>query len=473
LNLRRALIVSASLALTGCLVGPDFEPPPSSAPNAWRAPLASGLSAEAPTEDEIARWWEALGDPLLVELEQRAAAANRDIASAQARLREARARRSGARAGLFPNSRGGATASQSDGSGALSAGINLGARELYDVSFDASWEIDLFGGLRRGLEAAKADLAASAANLAGVRVSVAAEVADAYVTLRAQQQRLALAEENARAQAETLALTRWRSAAGLTTELDVEQARANLAQTQAAIPQLRTAVALNETRLAVLVGEPPGALAQQLAAPAKVPAPPERIAVGVPAAALARRPDVRAAERQLAAETARIGVAKASALPRLTLTGSVGVESLTTGDLFTSAAKTTSVAAGLSQVLLDFGRVKAQIDAQKAVRDRALAELEGTLLGALKEVEDALVAFAQEEARRDALAEAANAAQRAAALSRDQYAAGLVDFEAVLAAERALFTSQDQLAASEGEFAANLVRVYKALGGGWQNEESL
>jgi len=325
------------------------------------------------------------------------------------------------------------------------------------VSFDASWEIDLFGGLRRGLEAAKADLAASAANLAGVRVSVAAEVADAYVTLRAQQRRLALAEENARAQAETLALTRWRSDAGLTTELDVEQARANLAQTRAAIPQLRTAVALNETRLA---------------AAGPVPAPPDRIAVGVPAAALARRPDVRAAERLLAAETARIGVAKASALPRLTLTGSVGVESLATGDLFTSAAKATSMAAGVSQVLLDFGRVKAQIDAQKAVRDRALAELEGTLLGALKEVEDALVSFAQEEARRDALAEAAEAAQHAAALSRDQYAAGLVDFEAVLAAERALFTSQDQLAASEGEFAANLVRVYKALGGGWQSEEA-
>lgn len=457
MNLRCALITLASLPLAGCLVGPDFEPPPSAAPDAWRAPLASGLSSDAPADDEIARWWEALGDPLLVELEQRAAAANRDIASAQARLREARARRSGARAGLFPTSRGTATASQSDGSGALSAGIDLGSRELYDVSFDASWEIDLFGGLRRGLEAAKADLAASAANLAGVRVSVAAEVADAYVTLRAQQRRLALAEENARAQAETLALTRWRSDAGLTTELDVEQARANLAQTRAAIPQLRTAVALNETRLA---------------AAGPVPAPPDRIAVGVPAAALARRPDVRAAERLLAAETARIGVAKASALPRLTLTGSVGVESLATGDLFTSAAKATSMAAGVSQVLLDFGRVKAQIDAQKAVRDRALAELEGTLLGALKEVEDALVSFAQEEARRDALAEAAEAAQHAAALSRDQYAAGLVDFEAVLAAERALFTSQDQLAASEGEFAANLVRVYKALGGGWQSEEA-
>jgi NodT family efflux transporter outer membrane factor (OMF) lipoprotein len=343
-------------------------------------------------------------------------------------------------------------------------------RENYQLGFDASWELDLFGGLRRGVEAARADLAASAENLRAVRIGIAAEVAQSYAELRALQQRLALAEENVRAQSETLDLTRWRSEAGLTTALDVEQARANLEQTRAALPQIRTSLAAASARLAVLVGEPPGALDAQLAAPAQVPAPPPRIAVGVPADALARRPDVARAERLLAAETARIGVAKAQALPRLSLTGSVGVESLAAGDLFTAASYTSTLLGNLTQVVLDFGRVKATIDAQKAVRDAALADFEATLLEALEDVENSLVAFVEEEQRRDALAAAADAAQLAAQLARDQYAAGLVDFESVLSAERALFSSQDQLAASEGVYASNLARLYKALGGGWARE---
>lgn len=459
------LLSACALAASGCLVGPDFVPPERPAPEAWRAQLESGLAPEAPEDALLARWWDALGDPLLSELERRAALGSRDLALAEARLREARARRMGARAGLLPNSGASAGAARSR---IESAPVETGER--YDVGFDASWEIDLFGGLRRGLEAASADLAASEENLRGVRVSIAAEVAQAYVELRALQRRLALAEENVRAQTETLELTRWRSAAGLTTQLDVEQARANLEQTRAALPQLRTGIAASTARLAVLVGEPPGALDAELAQPAPVPRPPARIAVGVPAEALARRPDVARAERQLAAETARIGVAKAQALPRLSLTGSVGVESLAVGDLFTAASYTSSLIGNLTQVVLDFGRVRATIEAQEALRDAALAEFEATLLLALEEVENALVAFVEEEQRRDALAAAAEASELAAQLSRDQYASGLVDFEGVLVTERALFNSQDQLAASEGEYTTNLVRLYKALGGGWQSE---
>jgi NodT family efflux transporter outer membrane factor (OMF) lipoprotein len=464
---QRLFASGLALAVSGCLVGPDFVPPDVPAPAGWVAPLESGLAAEEPEAESLAHWWDALGDPLLGELERRAVLGSRDIAIAEARLREARARREGTSAGLWPTSGVRAGASRSHAESAIPESL-----ERYDVGFDASWEIDLFGGLRRGVEAARAELAASAENLRAVHVSIAGEVAQAYVELRALQQRLALAEENVRAQSETLELTGWRSQAGLTTALDVEQARANLEQTRAALPQLRTGIAASKHRLAVLVGEPPGALDAQLDPPAPVPVPPERIAVGVPAAALARRPDVARAERQLAAETARIGVAKAQAYPRLSLSGSVGVESLATSDLFTAASYTNTLVGNLTQVVLDFGRVRATIEAQEAVRDAALAEFEATLLEALEEVENALVAFVQEEQRLDALAAAADAASLAAQLSRDQYAAGLIDFESVLVTERALFNAQDQLAASEGEYATDLVRVYKALGGGWPGEEA-
>jgi NodT family efflux transporter outer membrane factor (OMF) lipoprotein len=456
------LVAAVALAASACTVGPDFVPPEYPAPPAWRASLASGLAPEAPREDELAAWWDALGDPVLSALEQRAALGSRDIAVASARLGEARARRLGARAGLFPTSGASAGAARSHAERAIPETL-----ENYDVRFDASWEIDLFGGLRRGLEAASAELAASEENLRAVRLAIAAEVAQAYVELRALERRLALAEENVRAQSETLELTRWRSEAGLTTQLDVEQARANLEQTRATLPVLRTGIAASTARLAVLVGEPPGAVDAELAAPAPVPLPPARIAVGVPAEALARRPDVARAERQLAAQSARIGVAKAQAFPRLSLTGSVGVESLATGDLFTAASYTSSLLGNLTQVVLDFGRVRATIEAHEALRDAALAELEGTLLNALEEVENALVAFVEEEQRSAALAEAAGAAERAALLARAQYTSGLVDFESVLAAERAQFNLQDQLAASQGEHTTHLVRLYKALGGGW------
>ena len=461
---RFAALLLLAFAPLGCLVGPDFAPPAEPAPEAWRAPLSERLAADAPDDASLARWWDLLGDPVLGELERRAFAGSRELAIAEARLREARARRSGARAGLLPNSSASASAGRSHAERAMPE-----THESYDVGFDASWEIDLFGGLRRGVEAASAELAASDANLRAVRVSIAAEVAQAYADLRALQHRIALAEENVRAQSETLDLTRWRSEAGLTTSLDVEQARANLEQTRAALPQLRSALAASSARLAVLAGEPPGALDALFAELAPVPTPPARIAVGVPAEMLARRPDVARAERQLAAETARIGVTKAEALPRLSLTGSLGVDALAASNLFSAASYSSSVLGNLTQIVLDFGRVRATIRAQEAVRDAALAELEATLLEALEETENALVAFSQEEQRRDALIAAADAAGLAAQLARDQYAAGLVDFEAVLAAERALFTSQDQLAASEGEVASNLARLYKALGGGWQS----
>ncbi len=468
-SLRPSLCGAATAGLlSGCLVGPDFVAPEPPAVPAWSSPLDHGLTAD-PSPETLATWWTNLGDSKLVELELRAAEANKDLAVAAARLREARAQRKGARAGLFPTATGSGSASRTRSSSSSFGGLNPPdpVRDLYDVGFDASWEIDLFGGLRRGVEAATADLAASEADLQGVHVSVAAEVAETYIDLRSLQQRLQLAEANLASQTETVDIASWRAQAGLTTDLDVQQARASLEQTRAAIPQLRTAIAASLARLAVLVGQPPGALDPELAAPQPIPVPPPQIAVGVPADALTRRPDVTRAVAALHAETARIGVAKAEYYPHLSLTGELGARSLDVEDLFTAGARTSSLVGQLTQVIFDFGRIRASIQAQEAFRDASLADLEQTLLLALEESENALVAYAQEQERRDALQAASAAAEQAASLSRQQYSSGLVDFESVIVAERTMVSAQDQLAESEGTLSSNLVRIYKALGGGW------
>ncbi|MFT3914731.1 MAG: efflux transporter outer membrane subunit [Anaeromyxobacteraceae bacterium] len=320
----------------------------------------------------------------------------------------------------------------------------------------------LFGGKRRALEAAGATLQAAEADVRDAEVSLAAEVGLAYVSLRTGEARLALARRNLAALQETADLTRWRAEAGLTTALDAEQARANLEQERAALPPLEAAIASDRNALAVLAGEEPGALDALLAAPGAVPAAARTVAVGVPASALARRPDVRAAERRLAAQTAEVGVAVAARYPSLTLTGSIGLEALTAGRLVTG-----SLAAGLLAPILDAGRLARAVDAQEAALVQARVAYRSAVLTALREVEDALVALDREEARRAALATAADAARQAAALARDQYGAGLAAFTAVLDAERTVVTVEDALARSDGDAASDLIRLYKALGGGW------
>jgi NodT family efflux transporter outer membrane factor (OMF) lipoprotein len=470
--MRKAVVVPVALALSGCLVGPDYAVPELPPVGDWQVPLEGGASATDPG-DALARWWLVLGDPLLSELVERAGAGNLALREAEARVRQARAQRSGARASLFPEVGVGGSTNQSHSAGQAGGSFSgvptgsTGDRSLYQVGLDASWELDLFGGLRREAEAAGAELAASQADLEGVRVSLAAELALAYVELRAFQARLAIASANLELQAETAQIAHWRSEAGLTTALDVEQARASLEQTRAELPLLQVGIGQAQRRIAVLIGELPGTLAAQLDAPAPIPLAPPEVAVGVPAAALLRRPDLQRAERQLAAETARVGAAEALRYPSVSLLGSLGLDALDGEELFSSGSGSSSFGSSLSQVILDFGRIRAQIDAQDALREQALARFRSALLVALEEVENALVDYARVQERRLALAEAAGAAQRAAALSRTQYESGLVDFEAVLVAERSLFSLQDQLAASEGEVASNLIRLYKALGGGW------
>jgi NodT family efflux transporter outer membrane factor (OMF) lipoprotein len=392
--------------------------------------------------------------------------ANPDLKSARAKLREARARRLLAGAERLPGVTGSASASRA-WSGEDSGG---GARNLFSAGFDASWEPDVFGGIARGIEAAQADQQARQASLDNTRVTLAAEVALNYVELRAYQGRLDIARNNLASQAETLQLTEWRAEAGLTTILDVEQARANLKQTRAQIPAYETGQAEARNRLAILLGKAPGELNARLDAPGRIPAVPEQVLVGIPADTLRQRPDLRAAERSLAAETARVGVAEANRYPSVTLSGSLGLDALTLSGLGSGDALAGSLLAQVAGTLFDGGRLRQRVAIQSAVQEQALIAYESSVLSALEEVENALFALAGSRRRQTTLDDAARAAGNADQLARQQYQAGLVDFQTVLNAQRSLLGAQDSLKSSEADTATALIRLYKALGGGWSND---
>lgn len=455
----------AVLALNGCMsVGLDYVPPQTQLPARWSTTTGAHPDANADDAHTLASWWKTLDEPMLSVLIERAASGNRDLAQAEARVREARARRGISEAERFPTVQASAGATRRRGSEETGSGKTT---ELYAAGLDASWELDIFGGRRRALEAASANLASSEYDLRDVLVSLLAEVALNYVDMRAFQTRLAVAEANLRLQSETLDIVRWRSEAGLATQRDVEQARLNFEQTRAQLPALRTGAAQSANRIAVLLGQNPGTLEDMLAAPRAIPAAPPGVAVGVPADALRRRPDVQRAERQLAAQTAQIGVATAALYPNFSLIGSIGLEALTAGRLLATSATLTSIGAHMGWTVFDAGRARQNIAVQTALQERALGHYEAAVLAALQDVENALIAYAAEQQRREALTAAAAAARNAADLAHHQYSAGLVDFQVVLDAQRSQLSLEDQFASSQGTVTSNLVRLYKALGGGW------
>lgn len=454
----RAAAVALAVALAGCATVRPVRPASTVTPPAsWSA--AAGDLRPTPVGD-ISAWWERLGDPMLTTLIEQAQQASPDLRTAQARLREARARRDLAGANLYPtvsasaSARGSRNGSPASNTGSFSAGI------------DASWEADVFGAKRQGLRASEADLQATAADLEGVRVSLAAEVARSYVDFRSLQARLDIARRNEASQAETLQLTEWRMEAGLVSEVDVAQARTNLEQTRAQLPSLEASLAEAGNGLAVLLGQSPGALSAALAAPAPVPSAPAQIAAGIPADTLRQRPDVRAAELRLVAETARLGQSRAARYPTLSLTGSLGVDAVT-GALSGGTATAASLAVSVLKTVFDAGRVRRQIEIQDAVRERALVSYESTVLTALEDVENALVSLAKNRERTLALARAAESAQNAVTLARNRYSAGLADFQTVLDTERTALSIEDSLASNRAEGTAAVISLYKALGGGW------
>lgn len=457
-----SLAALIAFALAGCAVGPDYRAPAPDLPAQW----SGAADARALDAAVLAEWWRQFDDPLLDALIADALAANRDLATARAQLREARARRGLAGAQLGPTVDASVTGSRST---AEDAAGNDVTRELYSAGFDAAWELDVFGRLRRGAEAAEADVGASAESLRDVQVTLAAEVARNYVELRTAERRLAVTEASVAAREESYALTQWRLQAGLVSELDAAQARTELESARAALPALRGAVSGAQFRLAVLLGRHPGALRERLAPTAAVPLAGAAAASGIPADVLRRRPDVRAAERRLAAQTARLGAAEAARYPSFRLSGSIGLEALTFSDLG-DGAQTRSLLGAVTAPIFQSGRITANIAIQDALLEQARLGYEAAVLAALEEVETALIDVANAQARRAQLALAVDAARVAFAIAEQRYATGLADFQSVLDSQRTLLGLEDQLAAGTGELATAQVRLYKALGGGWSPE---
>ncbi|HEV7733675.1 MAG TPA: efflux transporter outer membrane subunit [Candidatus Binatia bacterium] len=479
----RSRVVLVGVVLAGCAVGPDYRTPEMAVPDRWGEPTAA--APEHATD--LATWWRAFGDPMLDELVDAALAQNLTLAESIARIREARARRVIATSGLFPHlgtsaeyqytrpfSENSQFGTFLGASGDAAAAASLFTTDLYQASFDASWELDVFGGIRRGIEAADADVAAAEDAARATQVTLLAEVARTYVAVRSLQRRLAITAENLESQRTSVELTQSRFDSGLASELDVRQARSLLATTEAEVPDLERQREQAVHALSVLLAREPNALRDRLAPNEPIPgaAGPDALAVripmGLPSDLLRRRPDVRRAERQVAAATARIGVATAELFPKISLTGFAGLQSISASDFFTSGSRYFGAGPTISWRVFEGGRLHAAVEAQEAATQQMLYRYEQTVLTSLRDVEDALVAYAKERRRRDALADAVGQNQRSVVLSRDLYVHGLGTYLAVLDAQRAEYATEDSLVQSDQAVVEALISTYKALGGGWE-----
>ena len=422
---------------------------------------ASWSQASSSTPDALAQWWDSFNDAQLSALVTQALQANPSLRKAEAALQQARALRDAKQGALLPSL-------NANGSGQRSQTNEQPATNTFKAGLDASWEPDLFGAKRQALNATEADAQAQQATLADAQVSLAAEVALAYLQLRGQQSQLAIAQTNLASQQETLQLTDWRAQAGLTTSLEVEQARTAVEQTRADIPTLQASIAASQHSLAVLTGQAPNALVEQLGTAAPIPRAPEQLALAFPADTLRQRPDVRAEEARIAAALARVQVADAARYPTFSIGGSLGLSALTLAGLTNGASVLSSLLASVSLPVFDGGANAANLRAQEAALVQAQASYQSTVLAALQEVEDALAALRGHRARLQHLQSAATAAELAALLAQQRYASGLIDFQTVLTTQRTLLSAQNSVASTTTDIGTDHVRLYKALGGGWQ-----
>lgn len=465
MRVKYLLAVCGLLLLTGCgsaIV--DYKKPVLAAEkkSSWSGQLGGGLSSDELSSLHLANWWETLGDSQLNALVAQAIESNLDIRNSQANLRQARAQRVIADAGKLPSL-------QVDAS-VIEGGTRDGSATTYATGLDAGWELDFFGGKEMGAKAASADAEAVEEAQRDVLVMILAEVSLNYNDLRTLQKRRSVAQANLELQEETLTIVQAKAEAGAVSRVDVNLSVAAVESVRAQLPSLDQQIQQIMNRLAVLLGKPPGSLDHELVQYQPLSAPSVQLAVGVPAQVLRRRPDVRMAERKLAAETYRVGVTRAELYPKFTLSGTIGLESLSLASLFTGDGLLFGIGPGVKWNIFDGGRTRQQIEIQSAEQEKALIQYEKSVLLALEDVENAINAYAREQLRYNSLESSLKASIDAADLAKLRYEAGATDFLAVLDAQRTLLSAEEQATVSSGKIVANLIRLYKALGGGWKNE---
>ncbi|WNV06288.1 efflux transporter outer membrane subunit [Candidatus Methylospira mobilis] len=468
MNTKLATLLLTAL-LSGCTVGPDYTPPTSQLPEHW---IESAGFRKTPGSSS--EWWKKFNDPTLNRLIREAILNNLDLKQTYTRIVEAREQRTVAIAAGLPIvstktsvSRRLNNAGQS-GSGGLPGGYGFGGyTDILQLGFDVSWEIDLFGSIRRSVEAAQASLEAEVENSRDILITLLGDVARYYIEMRRDQRLLEVTRENLRLQSETARLTRISVEAGLSHTLEAAQADALVAQTQATLPQYETQRKQAMYQIELLLGKQPGALKNLLESEQPMPVTPEYIAASLPSELLRRRPDIRKAERELAQTNANVGVAVADMYPKFNIAAFLGLQNTQLTDI-TALGKSWSAAGTLTTPVFNWGKIQANITAKEAQHDQALLSYQSTVLGALKEVESNLVAYAQEKQRCASLAQAVASNRLALALSQERYRSGLTSFLNVLDSERTLFSAESDWVASQAQVSSDMIAIYKALGGGWE-----
>ena len=489
--------LAGAVALTGCTVGPDFQKPGWASPVSWFSgpkeavrPPPSVPVAEPVNPD----WWTLFNDPVLTGLERRVALENLDVKVAGIRFSESRAQLGFAQASEFPtlNANGSYVREQASNRGIFAVipsaagataangalgnstggigGTSLKPFDLFQGGFDASWEVDLWGRVRRSVESSTASSEAANEAKRSALLSSLAEVARDYIELRGVQAQLSIARENVRTARQSLSLTQQRAAGGVTTDLDVANASAQLRTTLAQIPSLEQQEAQLINALSLLLAQPPNALRDTLATAKPVPPVPPRVPVGVPSELARRRPDIRQAEAQLHASTADVGVAQAGFYPSLNLTGSFGLQSLQFSRVFDINAKQYALGPGLTIPIFQGGQLRSTLQLRQAQQQEAAVNFQKVVLQAWHDVDNALTAYKAEQTRRDELIQAVADNRRALSLAQSRYQQGVADFLTVLVAQSSLLGAQQQLASSTTAVSSDLVALYKALGGGWETD---
>jgi NodT family efflux transporter outer membrane factor (OMF) lipoprotein len=464
-KIHRLFFFALLLLAGGCMVGPNFKPPHESVPTNWTGladtrtnSAAASFATSSPAQ--LTAWWNKFDDPTLVWLVTEAFHTNLSLRLAESRLRQARASRGIVAGPLYPTL---------NANGLYNRwAVNSISNNYFAAGLDSVWELDIWGGTRRNIESADATIAAARESIHDTQVTLGAEIALDYIQLRAAQEQIAIAANNLKSEQRTASITRQRLAAGFVSALDVANAEAQAATTASAIPVLETTVRQNIYALSVLLDRVPGDLVEQLSQPGPVPLTPPQVPVGLPSDLLWRRPDIRVAAAQWHAATAQIGVAKSDLFPQFSLTGGINYQSDLAKTLFAGSSRLWSFGPSINWPILQGGSIAANVRLQKALTDQAAITYRQTVLGALQEVENALIAFAREWDHREALNEAVTQNRKAVDLSMQLYTQGATDFLSVLDAQRSLYVSETALSQSKASISTDLVALYKALGGGWE-----